>query len=107
MRPRRARWPGVRCATAAIVDPQRAAGRTRRPGIPPVRGEPRPVRIRVMAVRVAAAPEVPDSPFGRISARQLALLAGGVALMAASLVLIAPAVADLPDALRRLEHGDA
>jgi uncharacterized membrane protein YbhN (UPF0104 family) len=59
-----------------------------------------------MAVNVAA-PAVPDSPFGSVSARRALLMAAGAAIMIASIVLVAPAVAGLPDALDRLGHGDA
>jgi uncharacterized membrane protein YbhN (UPF0104 family) len=50
----------------------------------------------------AAEPE----PFGGISVRRLAVLGGGAGLLVVSLVLVAPAVADLPDAIRRLGHGE-
>jgi uncharacterized membrane protein YbhN (UPF0104 family) len=71
-----------------------------------VRGECRRVTIQFMAVRAATATPVPESPLGRVSARRLAVMGGGAALMVVSIVLLAPAIADLPDALRRLEHGD-
>jgi uncharacterized membrane protein YbhN (UPF0104 family) len=52
----------------------------------------------------AVLPEAP--PLGRLSARRVAIMVGAALVMVASLALLAPAVADLPDALRRLEHGD-
>jgi uncharacterized membrane protein YbhN (UPF0104 family) len=59
-----------------------------------------------MAVAVATMSPTEPAPLGGVSARRLLVLGGGVALLVGSLVLIAPAVADLPDALRRLQHGD-
>jgi uncharacterized membrane protein YbhN (UPF0104 family) len=59
-----------------------------------------------MAVNVAA-PAVPDSPFGSVSARRVLLMVAGAAIMIASIVVVAPAIAGLPDALDRLGHGDA
>jgi uncharacterized membrane protein YbhN (UPF0104 family) len=61
----------------------------------------------LMAVNVIAAPSVPDSPFGSLSGRRVLLMAGGAAMMIVSVVLLAPAIADLPSALDRLAHGDA
>ena len=59
-----------------------------------------------MAVHVVSAP--PDvEPLARLSARRALVMAAATTLLVASLVLLAPAVADLPAALRRLEHGDA
>jgi uncharacterized membrane protein YbhN (UPF0104 family) len=43
---------------------------------------------------------------GGISARKALLLVGAAAIMLASLVLLAPAFADLPDAWQRLKSGD-
>jgi uncharacterized membrane protein YbhN (UPF0104 family) len=43
---------------------------------------------------------------GGISARKALLLVGAAAIMLVSLVLLAPAFADLPDAWRRLESGE-
>jgi uncharacterized membrane protein YbhN (UPF0104 family) len=61
--------------------------------------------MQLMAV--SASPALPDSPpLGGVSARRVLVLVAGGAVMVGSLVLLAPAVADLPDALRRLEHGD-
>jgi uncharacterized membrane protein YbhN (UPF0104 family) len=60
-----------------------------------------------MAVNVVAAPSVPDSPLGSVSARRALLMVAAAAITVLSVVLIAPAVADLPDALHRLTHGDA
>src|SRR3954453_21864137 len=78
--------------------------RTARPGIPPVRGECPHVRIAAMAV---SAPTVSDAaPLAGLSARRIAILVAGTVAMLGSPVLIAPAVADLPDALARLQHGD-
>jgi uncharacterized membrane protein YbhN (UPF0104 family) len=59
-----------------------------------------------MAVDAVSAPSVPDSPLGALSARRVLVMVGGAALMLASIALLAPAVADLPDALHRLAHGD-
>jgi uncharacterized membrane protein YbhN (UPF0104 family) len=60
-----------------------------------------------MAVNAVAAPAVPESPLGNVSARRVLVMVAGAALTAVSVVLLAPAVADLPDALHRLTHGDA
>jgi uncharacterized membrane protein YbhN (UPF0104 family) len=60
-----------------------------------------------MAVNAVAAPSVPDSPLGSVSGRRVLLLTAGAVTMVVSIVLLAPAVADLPDALHRLAHGDA
>jgi uncharacterized membrane protein YbhN (UPF0104 family) len=60
-----------------------------------------------MAVNALAAPSVPDSPLGSVSGRRVLLLTAGAATMVVSIVLLAPAVADLPEALHRLAHGDA
>ena len=43
-----------------------------------------------MAVNVVAAPTVPDSPFGSLSARRVAVLVAGAAIMVVSIVLLAP-----------------
>src|SRR5436190_3983921 len=43
---------------------------------------------------------------GGISARKALLLVGAAAIMLGSLVLLAPAFADLPDALERLQSGE-
>jgi|tagenome__1003787_1003787.scaffolds.fasta_scaffold20819581_2 uncharacterized membrane protein YbhN (UPF0104 family) len=59
-----------------------------------------------MAVNVVSAPVVPDSPFGSVSGRRVLVMVSGAALMVVSVVLLAPAVADLPDAFGRLTHGD-
>src|SRR5690349_7399724 len=59
-----------------------------------------------MAVRTAES-TLPDSaPLGAISVRRALVMLAGAALLVGSLVLIAPAIADLPDAWHRLEHGD-
>ena len=47
-----------------------------------------------MAVNAVAAPSLPDSPFGSLSARRVAVLVAGAAVMVVSIVLLAPAVAD-------------
>src|SRR4051794_22319465 len=60
-----------------------------------------------MAVNAVSAPSVPDSPLGTLSARRVLVMVGGAGLMLVSIALLAPAVADLPDAFRRLAHGDA
>src|SRR3954454_7122883 len=89
--------------------------RTARPGIPPVRGGSADVRIAAMAV---SAPSIvsetaplaggsarrgarPPRP-GGASRRGSAIMAGAAAVMVVSVVLLAPAAADLPDAVRRL-----
>jgi uncharacterized membrane protein YbhN (UPF0104 family) len=61
--------------------------------------------IELPAAPGAVADEGPS--LGRLSTRRLLLLAGLSALMLASVVLIAPAVADLPDLWRRVSEGDA
>jgi uncharacterized membrane protein YbhN (UPF0104 family) len=55
-------------------------------------------------VRTAVLPDAP--PLGGLSARRALVLAAATGVMLASVALLAPAIADLPDALRRLEHGD-
>jgi uncharacterized membrane protein YbhN (UPF0104 family) len=58
-----------------------------------------------MAVRtVSTSPDA--APFGALSARRVAVMLAGAALLVASLVLLAPAVGDLPDAWHRLSNGD-
>jgi uncharacterized membrane protein YbhN (UPF0104 family) len=61
------------------------------------------------AVAVADAPvlDAELAPLGGVSARRVLILAGATAAMLVSVVLLAPAVADLPDALARMAHGDA
>jgi uncharacterized membrane protein YbhN (UPF0104 family) len=59
-----------------------------------------------MAVRTAALPRSDAAPLGPVSLRRALVMVGGAALLIVSLLLVAPAVADLPAALRRLEHGD-
>jgi uncharacterized membrane protein YbhN (UPF0104 family) len=59
-----------------------------------------------MAVRTAESPVVDATPLGAISVRRALVMVAGAALLVGSLVLIAPAIADLPDAWHRLEHGD-
>ena len=59
-----------------------------------------------MAVRADASAVSDAAPFGAISARRVLLAVAFAALMGVSLVLLAPAIADLPDAVHRLEHGD-
>jgi uncharacterized membrane protein YbhN (UPF0104 family) len=58
-----------------------------------------------MAVADATASAL-DAPLGRVSWRRLAVMAVGVAVLAGSVVLLAPAIADLPAAIERLEQGD-
>jgi uncharacterized membrane protein YbhN (UPF0104 family) len=60
-----------------------------------------------MAVHAVAAPAVPDSPLGNVSALRVGVLVAGAVVTIVSIVLLAPAVADLPSALHRLSHGDA
>jgi uncharacterized membrane protein YbhN (UPF0104 family) len=60
-----------------------------------------------MAVRTVEA-TLPDlAPLGAISARRALVTVAVAGLTVGSLFLLAPAVADLPAALHRLEHGDA
>jgi uncharacterized membrane protein YbhN (UPF0104 family) len=47
------------------------------------------------------------APLAGLSGRRVLVMAGAAAVMLASVVLLAPAVADLPSALGRLGHGDA
>src|SRR4051794_9912444 len=60
-----------------------------------------------MAVNAVSAPSVPDSPLGSLSARRVLVMVGGAGLMLVSIALLAPAMADLPEAMHRLAHGDA
>jgi uncharacterized membrane protein YbhN (UPF0104 family) len=54
----------------------------------------------------ATATTVSDAPpLGRLSTRRVLVMAAAAGIMLASLVLLAPAVADLPAALERLQHG--
>jgi 2-keto-4-pentenoate hydratase/2-oxohepta-3-ene-1,7-dioic acid hydratase in catechol pathway len=59
-----------------------------------------------MAVRTAETTLTDAAPLGAISVRRALVMVAGAALLVGSLVLIAPAIADLPDAWHRLEHGD-
>jgi uncharacterized membrane protein YbhN (UPF0104 family) len=59
-----------------------------------------------MAVRSTAPTDADAAPLGRLSARRVLVMVLGAGLLIGSLVLLAPAVADLPAALHRLEHGD-
>ena len=59
-----------------------------------------------MAVRTAESPLSDAAPLGAISVRRALVMVAGAALLVGSIVLIAPAIADLPDAWHRLEHGD-
>src|SRR3954469_16380165 len=62
-----------------------------------------------MAVAVPTNADLPaeDSlSLGGISARKALLLVGAAAIMLVSLVLLAPAFADLPDAWKRLQSGE-
>jgi uncharacterized membrane protein YbhN (UPF0104 family) len=55
-------------------------------------------------MRIETAAEA--SPLGGLSARRALVLLAGAGVLVASVVLLAPAVADLPSLLRRLGHGD-
>jgi uncharacterized membrane protein YbhN (UPF0104 family) len=62
-----------------------------------------------MAVSVAAAPsptDVESPPLGSLSLRRVLVMVGATGVMLASLVLLAPVVADLPSGLHRLENGE-
>jgi len=62
-----------------------------------------------MAVAVpttAAAPTEDTLSLGGVSARKAALLVGTAVALVVSVVLLAPAFADLPDAWQRIRHGD-
>src|SRR3954469_24192467 len=61
-----------------------------------------------MAVSVASPSpiDVESPPLGRLSARRILVMVGATGALIASLVLLAPVVADLPSAVHRLEHGD-
>jgi len=58
----------------------------------------------VMAVSLEPADRA--LPVARISPRQIALMAGSAAVLVAGLVVLAPALAGLPDVWRRIAHGD-
>ena len=62
-----------------------------------------------MAVAISTAVESPAEDtlsLGGVSARKAALLVATLALLAVSVVLLAPAFADLPDAWERIRNGD-
>ena len=74
---------------------------------------PAAANLAVQTARMAvAAPITADLPaeeplsLGGVSARKALLLVGAAALMLASLVLLAPAFADLPEAWERLKGGE-
>jgi uncharacterized membrane protein YbhN (UPF0104 family) len=55
---------------------------------------------------VAVPAAVADEPPARLSGRRVLVPVAAAVLLLGSLVLLAPALADLPDAARRLGHGD-
>src|ERR1700750_2563618 len=78
------------------------------PDTPPPPLGPRPVAQAVLkreSVPMAAI-DPAARPIGRVSPRQLVVLVVASAVMVAGLVVIAPAVADLPDVTAKLAEGD-
>ena len=60
-----------------------------------------------LSMAAISAPATDESfSLGGLSARRVALMGAMAALMVVSAVLLAPAIADLPDAWRRLTNGD-
>ena len=61
------------------------------------------------AVAIADAPVLDTelAPLGGVSTRRVVVLTGAAAVMVVSVVLLAPTIADLPDAFARMAHGDA
>src|SRR4051794_6972395 len=70
----------------------------------PSTGGSRPAREPV--VMAAITDHAERLPFGRVSARQIVVLVVASAAMVAGLVVIAPALADLPDVWSKLATGD-
>jgi uncharacterized membrane protein YbhN (UPF0104 family) len=73
------------------------------------RSDRRPACVAVPAPAAEPQPVVAgadEAPVARLSGLRILVPLGAAALMLASLVLLAPAVADLPGAARRLGHGD-
>src|SRR3954451_10223652 len=63
-------------------------------------------RLKREAVSMAAIDPAARPPLGRVSPRQLVVLVAASAVMVAGLVVIAPAVADLPDVTAQLAEGN-
>jgi uncharacterized membrane protein YbhN (UPF0104 family) len=63
--------------------------------------------MAALAVSDPTALDAELAPLGGLSARRVLILTGAAGVMLASIVLLAPAVADLPSAFGRLGHGDA
>ena len=90
-------WPGVGARPARYTEGSRLCRRTLAASIPP------------MAVAVSTAAEAPAEDalsLGGVSARKALLLVGTAVLLVVSVVLLAPAFADLPATWERLAHGD-
>src|SRR3954447_10841227 len=68
----------------------------------PANGESHSAREPVV---MAATLDPAERPLGRISPRQIVVLVVGSAVMVAGLVVIAPALADLPDVWSKLSTG--
>jgi uncharacterized membrane protein YbhN (UPF0104 family) len=58
-----------------------------------------------MAVTAIEAPD--RAPLGTLSPRRIALLVGATAVLVVGAVVLAPAIAGLPDVWHRIAHGDA
>jgi uncharacterized membrane protein YbhN (UPF0104 family) len=67
-----------------------------------------PANLRILPARPALAgvPAEADAPIGRMSGRRALLPVAAAVFLVGSLVLLAPALADLPEAARRLGDGD-
>src|SRR3954451_18221051 len=79
-----------------------AANPTLKTGAPANRGS-RPARDSVVMAATTLDPA--ERPLGRISPRQIVVLVVASAVMVAGLVVIAPALADLPDVWSKLSTG--
>jgi hypothetical protein len=71
-------------------------------GIPAARGR----RRRDDGRMAVAAAVVPTTSLVRVSGRRVLVTVAAAGLLGVSVVLLGPAVADLPAALERLRHGD-
>src|SRR3954451_16270535 len=80
-----------------------AANPTLKTGAPANRGS-RPARDSVVMAATTIDPA--ERPLGRVSSRQIVVLVVASAAMVAGLVVIAPALADLPDVWSKLATGD-
>jgi uncharacterized membrane protein YbhN (UPF0104 family) len=66
--------------------------------------EDRPLRATILYMAVVDQADR-SLPIGRVSTRQVLVLVGASAAMVAGLVVVAPALADLPDVWAKIAHG--